>query len=179
MNVTTGFWEVYKVTCGSSICVTFVILAIQFSYFIKSPVLPVCCNICTVVNTSFSAVIETGSLCGQIRNSFVWWQKQIEFMKQWVWETVRWHIVSRAMAVFSENLVCKFFVTGCLMLEVRGRKGRNGSIVLKVWQLSYSVWHYQVSSHALLYGWDCNKVVWGAQEKHRIKTVDIQQSTRK
>jgi len=64
MNVTTGFWAGYEVTRGSNVCVTFVILASQFSYFIKSPTSHIYCKICTVVKTSFIAMIETCSFCG-------------------------------------------------------------------------------------------------------------------
>jgi hypothetical protein len=88
----------------------------------------------------------------------------------WVYETLGLGkpqmTMSRVIIMFSENLVCVNFLTGCLMLEVRGQKGRNGFIVLKAWQQSYSVWHCRVSSHALHYGWDCSMGV----EEGRWKT---------
>jgi hypothetical protein len=46
--------EFYEGTDGSNTCVTFVILTSHFSYFIKSPILHLCCNICFVIQTSFS-----------------------------------------------------------------------------------------------------------------------------
>lgn len=70
MNVTTGFWGVYEVTRGSNICVTVVILSGQFSYFIKSPISHMYCKICTVVKTSFIAMLETCCFCGADQEVF-------------------------------------------------------------------------------------------------------------
>ena len=70
MNVTTGFWGVYEVNRGSNIRVTVVILAIQFSYFIKSPISHIFCKICTLVKISFIAMIETCSFCGADQEVF-------------------------------------------------------------------------------------------------------------
>jgi hypothetical protein len=82
-NVTTGFWGVYKVASGSNICVIFVTLASQFSYFIKSPISHIYCKICTVVKTSFLAMIETCSFYGADQEVF-----SLMTEADWIYETV-------------------------------------------------------------------------------------------